>query len=194
VCAIDSGSTSDYIRAGGPAGGDLTGTYPNPQIAANAVGSAEIADNSVDMADTRNWMGSHLDSDYFGSADGRGYIYLYGSSFTPSADGSCMVIANAWIRSSSGGSASSGGSPTLGTFMNFIGDSYNRPDPTVPVPFSPGDVDDEHPITASATWVWAVTGGRATRFGCFVSDPDGIAGTDWDSDEYISCRISYICQ
>ncbi|MFN8149994.1 MAG: hypothetical protein U0R24_02550 [Solirubrobacterales bacterium] len=31
----------------GPAGGDLSGTYPDPQIAANAVGSDEIADDAV---------------------------------------------------------------------------------------------------------------------------------------------------
>ncbi|MBI5763947.1 MAG: hypothetical protein HZA51_10525 [Planctomycetes bacterium] len=38
----------------GPAGGDLAGTYPNPDIAPNAVGSAEIADGSVMTADIAN--------------------------------------------------------------------------------------------------------------------------------------------
>ena len=44
-------STLSNIGGGGPAGGDLTGTYPNPQVGSNAVGSAEVIDGSLNDED-----------------------------------------------------------------------------------------------------------------------------------------------
>jgi hypothetical protein len=37
----------------GPAGGALTGTYPNPQIASNAIGSAQVTDDSLTGSDVK---------------------------------------------------------------------------------------------------------------------------------------------
>lgn len=178
---------ASYINENQAAGGDLTGTYPNPVIAANAVGSSKIVDGGVDMADTVNWMGSGADSTTFSSG---GYIYLYGPSFTPSANGQCMVMVSAAIVS--GGSADTGTPPVLDTIMSINGGAPNV-DPVTQMPFSAGDVTSSQPIGASVNWVWNVAAGQATRFGCRINDPDG-AGADWGSDETARCRIAYICQ
>jgi len=42
---------SDDITNATPAGGDLTGFYPAPQIANNSINSSKIADGSIVLAD-----------------------------------------------------------------------------------------------------------------------------------------------
>jgi len=49
--AGSAGGSSGDGAPKGPAGGDLTGTYPNPLVGANAIGSAEVVDDSLTGTD-----------------------------------------------------------------------------------------------------------------------------------------------
>lgn len=55
---LDGSDSTSVLRTGATAGGDLAGTYPNPSVGPNAIGSAEIADGSLDGVDTFKLTGN----------------------------------------------------------------------------------------------------------------------------------------
>lgn len=100
--------------ASGPAGGDLTGTYPNPQIPAESIGSADIADGSVHAAE--------IDTGAAGSAELAGLVGVSnfagvlsggtGSTFVECPAGTDVISGSAWWDFPSGRLSASQEIPT----------------------------------------------------------------------------------
>jgi hypothetical protein len=63
------------LKPGDPAGGDLSGTYPDPSIAANAVNSGKVSDNSLTGGDVdESSLGKVGDADTLDGKDSTEFL------------------------------------------------------------------------------------------------------------------------
>jgi hypothetical protein len=166
-------------------------------IGTGAVGSDEIINNSItadDIGPDAVGMSEIDESDTMGKGssgatdlikDG-GDQYIWATTFTPSADGKCLVNVDATISSS--GTGNDPKHPYMRT-AKYTGTGGSEKDNWDDRYFSETAHDDGRNANATAVYIWPVTGGQQTKFGCYVYNYDN----NWDDDETVTCHVAYIC-
>lgn len=152
------------------------------EIADGSVGSAELADGSIGMAEVdlpAGNAGSGADSLTLEAGDN--FHYGNATTFTPSADGRCLVVSTATIYTGDGADT---GTAWVRTAREQNGaDAHDgREGPYVP------RIPDQSHETVTTSAVWDVDAGLPIRFGCFVFAQT----SDFEGDN-LRCLTSYLC-
>jgi hypothetical protein len=159
---------------GGVAGGDLTGTYPNPTVATSAITSTKIADGTIATADVANNAITTAKMSTTGVATGSFGSATEVATFTVDAAGRLTAAGNVTISGAAPGGAAGG--DLTGTYPNpTVATSAITSTKIADGTIATADVADNAITTVKMSTTGVATGsyGTATQVPTFTVDAAG---------------------
>lgn len=170
--SADNATVAGSASPSGGAGGDLTGSYPNPSVGASAVTSAKLAAGAVGpreigssslLAQAADGEGNNIQTGLCtlsASSSTETYCYV-GTTFTPTVDVRCIASITTWVGLS-GAPAGDGPVVRIAIKENSVNHDDGAFGGFLQVP---GGSSTTTSTTISRTAVIPVPAGQTTQFG-----------------------------